>query len=202
VTERQRTSDVESELVRQAAAGDRSAQERLLEHYHGFIRATLVQLTFGRADDLEELMQQALLGVARGLPRFAHESSPMTWVRGVCANVVKDHLRRRRRRARFEERQRAFGEGDFVEPLGALEARDLLRALGEALDTLSPTQRTAFVLRIVYGHGVDEVARMMKATRTTTRARLYFARRKLAQRLQGPLAHEELREPDGEVKAI
>jgi len=168
VTERQRTDDVASELVREAASGDRAAQERLLEHYHGFIRATLVQLTFGRPDDLEELMQQSLLAVARGVQRFAHESSPTTWVRGVCANVVKDHLRRRRRRARMEERQRAFGAGDFVEPLGALEARDLLRALGDALDTLSPTQRTAFVLRIVYGHGIDEVARMMQATKTTT----------------------------------
>jgi RNA polymerase sigma-70 factor, ECF subfamily len=202
-TERSRTPEADPLLVRRAVAGERAAQTQLLEHYHGFIRATLVQLTFGRTQDLEELQQQALIGVARGLSRFAFESSPSTWVRGVCANVVKDHLRRIRRRSRAEQTQQAEHAGDMFDPLGALEARDLLLNVRAALEALSPHQRTAFVLRVLYGHGVDETAHMMKASKAATRARLYFARRAIAAHLREALAMEFLWKggPGDEVKA-
>jgi len=185
------TPEIDSETVVQAVAGQSKAQERVLLHYYGFIRATLVQLTFGRIDDLQELQQQAMIRVARGLPKFASESQLSTWIRGVCANVVKDYLRARRRRANAEARHQTLNrEHDYLEPAGALEARDLLQIVRAALDTLSPEQRNVFVLRVLYGYAVDEVATMTHASRAATRARLYFARRRVLAELKQQLGEQ------------
>ncbi|MDX2053560.1 MAG: sigma-70 family RNA polymerase sigma factor [Polyangiaceae bacterium] len=195
MTQPEKTSEIEPRLAAQAIAGDLQAQERFLLHYYSFIRATLIQLTFGRIDDLEELQQQAMIRVTRGLAHFAQESQPSTWVRGVCANVVKDHLRRKTRRQRAEmAHQRLTEEANFLEPGATLEARDMLNIVRSILDTLSPEQCTAFVLRVLYGHAVEEVARMMGASKAATRARLYFARRKVLSQLK-----QELGDRDSDV---
>jgi RNA polymerase sigma-70 factor (ECF subfamily) len=150
------------------------------------VRQRLIRL-IGPVQELDDLHQTALLRVLQGIGEFRGQSSLKTWVDTVCVNVAKNHYR-------FKSRARV-SVADSDEPLdvvdpasgdlhSALEAKETLKAYLKALDTLSATHRMAYVLKVVEGYSVDEVAAIMKAARSTTRLRLYYARKALFKALR------------------
>jgi RNA polymerase sigma-70 factor (ECF subfamily) len=172
-------------VLRRAAEGDRAAQQAVLAGVYDFVRRTLYRLLLGRAQDLDDLQQAALLKVLTSLPGFRREAAFKTWVTGICINVVRDHLRRKKREPYFDPfagaaELRAARDGRGEE---RVEAR---RALGEcvrALEGLPVNQRTVFVLKAVYGHSIEEIAELMDSAHSTTRLRLYYARRAMRKAL-------------------
>ena len=166
-------------VLRRAAEGDRAAQQHVLALSYELVRRTLYRLLLGRAEDLDDLQQSALLKVLTSLRGFRHEASFKTWVTGICINVVRDHLRRRRREPLFERlagwvelRTSSDGRGEQ-----RVEAREALNRAAQILERLPINQRTAFVLKVVYGHSIEEIATLMDSAQSTTRLRLYYARK-------------------------
>lgn len=87
----------------------------------------------------------------------------------------------RRQKVRDATTSEPRDEGTPVDAAGArLDARRELNRFEQALQKLSVAQRTALVLRSVEGYSVEEVATMMKSAVSTTRMRLYFARKVVA----------------------
>jgi RNA polymerase sigma-70 factor, ECF subfamily len=134
----------------------------------------------GRSPDLDDLRQQVLLAIVQGLPKFRADSELSTWIGGICVNVAKTHYRTKRTRSErtIDDGQPAIDDTRGPDAAAHLESRAELAAVERALATLSPEQRTAFILATVYGHSVEEVAKMMKAAKSTTRLRLYYGRKK------------------------
>lgn len=173
------TSD---DLVGRAQAGDRSALQALLEANYDYIRKMLYRLV-GTDSDLEDLQQTVLLRVATSLSHYRGDSAVTTWIGGICVHVARDHLRRKKTRSVVlpfadveEHRNRVAGGSDAVDRMAARQGLDQLAA---ALQRLSVNHRTVFLLRAVYGHSIDEIAAMMKSAKSTTRLRLYYARKAL-----------------------
>jgi DNA-directed RNA polymerase specialized sigma24 family protein len=50
------------------------------------------------------------------------------------------------------------------------------------LEAIAPKKRIAFVLHVVEGYSLEEVATLMKASRTATKSRVFWARRELLAR--------------------
>lgn len=173
------------EVVERAAGGDRSAQEAVLEGCYDFVRRMLYRLV-GAMDELEDLQQTVMARIITGLPRFRRESSMSTWVGGICVNVSKDYLRQRRVRAGHldgKQSEKVLGSRASSEDLQrAIEAREQLLLCNRALDQLSENHRVAFVLRTL-GHSVDEISEMTRSARSTTRLRLYYARKRFSRAL-------------------
>ena len=173
------------DVVERAAGGDRSAQEAVLEGSYDFVRRMLFRLV-GAMDELEDLQQTVMTRIITGLPRFRRESSWSTWVGGICVNVAKDYLRKRRARQGeldSEQSEKVLGScASSLDLQQAIEAREQLLICHHALDQLSENHRVAFVLRIL-GHSVDEIAQMTGSARSTTRLRLYYARKKFSRAL-------------------
>jgi RNA polymerase sigma-70 factor, ECF subfamily len=172
-----------SELVAEAvlyraAEGDRAAQQAVLAGIYDFVRRTLYRLLLGRGQDLDDLQQSALLKVLTSLSGFRHEASFKTWVTGICINVVRDHLRRKKREPYFDPLGwtdlRPSGDGRGQQ---RIEAREALNHCAAVLQELPINQRTAFVLKAVYGHSIEEIATLMDSAQSTTRLRLYYARK-------------------------
>ena len=157
----------------------------MLEGYYDFVRRMLYRLV-GAMDELEDLQQTVMTRIITGLPRFRRESSMSTWVGGICVNVSKDYLRQRRVRAGEldgEQSEKVLGSRASSEDLQrAIEAREQLLICNHALDQLSENHRVAFVLRTL-GHSVDEIAAMTRSAKSTTRLRLYYARKKFSRAL-------------------
>lgn len=84
-------------LVAAAQAGDRDALDALLRRHHDRIR-TLCRRLAGNEADTADATQEALVAIAKGLPRFDGRARFTTWAHRVATNACLDELRRRGRR--------------------------------------------------------------------------------------------------------
>jgi RNA polymerase sigma-70 factor (ECF subfamily) len=77
----------------------------------------------------------------------------------------------------MEHRLRLVGESEPSSRSAA--AGEVEEILGELVGSLTPQQRSAFVLREIEGHDTAEVARMLGCSATTVRNHIFQARKVL-----------------------
>jgi RNA polymerase sigma-70 factor, ECF subfamily len=121
----------------------------------------------------EELTQQTFTEAIAGKTTFGGRSEPITWVIAIARHRLADHYRRhyrdQRRQAALIERADAGGR----DPWQRAEAfTDVRRALAG----LPGDQRVAFVLRVVDGLSVREVAAAIGRSEGATESLLRRAR--------------------------
>jgi RNA polymerase sigma-70 factor (ECF subfamily) len=167
----------EASVLAHAIAGDRVAQGDILRANYQYVRRLLHRLV-GPTSELDDLQQTVLMRVVTSLPHLREEESLKTWIGGICVHVARDHIRRRQVRSVVGslEAEEPRGRAAAGSPVGQLEAREGLVRCRRALEELSANHRVALTLRIM-GHSVDEIATMMGSARSTTRLRLYYARK-------------------------
>jgi RNA polymerase sigma-70 factor, ECF subfamily len=131
---------------------------------------TVCRSVLGREHpDLEDAIQDCLVDVARGLPKFRFESE-------VRHYVTKITLRRAiATRARAQDRSKKIATMDphDLPPIpvddGPEAGAGLLRNL---LDDLNKEQANALRLRLMLGHSIDEIAGMTGVSPNTVKTRL------------------------------
>lgn len=129
--------------------------------------------------DVEDVSQEVLLAVYRGLPGFEGRSSPRTWVYGICLRVARNHRDRAYVR---RERPHAEPPGEHAyatAPEPALDDKRLIAHLDAALSALPPEQRETFVLHALEDLDVKEIAAAQQVSKFTVYTRLYAAQRRL-----------------------
>lgn len=129
--------------------------------------------------DVEDVSQEVLLAVHRGLPGFEGRSSTRTWVYGICLRVARNH----RDRA-YVRRERPHAEPPVPPPFTdagepALDDKRLIARLDAALSALPPEQRETFVLHALEDLDVKEIAVAQGVSKFTVYTRLYAAQRRL-----------------------
>ena len=161
--------------VRDAACGDRAAAERLIRSILPRIR-NLVRYLVYRDADVDDLAQDALIAILRGLPSYRGEGTFFSWCDRVAARATFASLRRRRveladggRSAERVEDCRQVGGDDYV-------AR---REAVHALDGLPPEQRMVIVLHHVVGMSVPEIGGELRIPEETVRSRLRLGKARL-----------------------
>ena len=150
----------------------------VLEAAYDLARGMLLRM-LGPSQDLDDLVQTTVLRVAESLPKLRSPEAFSTWAGGITVNLARDFVRGRpRARAHVP-----YEESHVVEHGGAerdAAARVQLRRTLQVLGGLSEAHRTVFVLRVVLGHSVEEIAAMTGSAHSTTRLRLYYARKHFA----------------------
>jgi RNA polymerase sigma-70 factor (ECF subfamily) len=170
----------DSELVERAQQDDPQALEALLRRHYDKLHGLCWRMT-GNQADAADATQEALIAIARGLPRFDARARFGTWAYRVAVNACLDELRRRRRRP----------EPVASEHLPVAAARDEGDAVAtrmivdDALRALTPEYRAAVVLRDLCGLEYAEVAEVLGVPIGTVRSRLARGRGALADRLGG-----------------
>lgn len=89
---------VEEQCVAQARGGNASAFEELVRTYEAPVYRLALRMCGGRAEDAQEVAQEAFLAAWRGLPRFRGQCRFSSWLYKLTANAAVDHLRREKRR--------------------------------------------------------------------------------------------------------
>jgi RNA polymerase sigma-70 factor (ECF subfamily) len=183
-----RAPDEDLPLVRRAASGDRQAFDELYRLRVDAVHRQLSRLV-GPDPEREDLVQLVFLEAFRGLPTFRGDATFSTWLYRIVVNAAYEHLRRRRRRARPitpEDLDLAGPARSREEWAG--ERQQLARLLG-LLDRIKPKKRIAFVLRVVEGLSLDEIARLVGARPPAVAQRVRHAQRELLAMIE----REELR---------
>jgi len=165
----------ELELAERAARGDHRAFSSLYRAHADTIYGLITRLV-GPCAEREDLMQETFTRFHRALPKYRREASVATFLHSIAVRVARDHLRASARRHRPDD------------SLDELVAPDLppeqWAEIGEVLcflDTLSPDQRIAFVLREVLDYTYPDIAKLVGCFATTARMRVAAANRVLDQ---------------------
>lgn len=175
-----------------AQAGDELAFRRLVERHSRGVFQLAFRLT-GSEPDAEDIVQETFLKAFRELTRFEARSSFRTWIHRVTVNCAYDLLRQRpRHRAESLDAAGEDGaEGGGIEPeadgatrpdrlaFGA-EVQDRVRT---ALERLTPTERTAFVLRHFEGRSLEEIGETLGLRIGATKHSVFRAVQKMRRAL-------------------
>ena len=162
------------QLVRRAQAGDARAFDRLAAALRPRVRRwALAQVD--SADDAEDIVQEVLLKVHRGLLEFAHGSRVSTWVYAVTRRAAADWHRKRHRRKTLFEQRADFSTVTSQSELPVDQAR-LSAAVLTAFRQLPGRQREVFDLADLQGIPLTEIASMLNMSDVTARVHLHRAR--------------------------
>lgn len=163
-------------LAERCVAGDSGAQAELYARERPRVRATLRRLVGSQA--IDDLVQETFFGVFRTLRHYRGEAALSTWIDRCAVRVAYAWYARR------DHERVTDGDGIDV-PSRERSAeervldREALAHLHAALDDLDTHQRVAFVLHVVEGRSLAEVAEIVDATFEATKTRVFRARRAL-----------------------
>jgi RNA polymerase sigma-70 factor, ECF subfamily len=162
-------------LARLAAVGDRDALDVLLNRHVDRVHA-ICRRILGNPDDALDAAQEALIAIARAVPRFDGRSAFTTWMYRVATNAALDELRRRGRRPTPTE--------TLVEPRASAssgpEAAGARIDIDAALARIPEEYRVAVVLRDLCDLDYTQIGEVLQLPPGTVRSRISRGRAALA----------------------
>ena len=170
---------VTRELLVRCRRGDRLALEELVHLTHRRAFALAYRLV-GDRYEAEDVVQEAYLRMFRGLPGFREEEARFeTWMHRIVVNTAVSGLRKR---GRFGDLMK--DELPDVPVLDRAEQRTVERdALERGLAALPAGQRTALVLKDIYGLSCREIGHELGIEEGAVKVRLHRARKGLRELL-------------------
>lgn len=158
--------------------------DALAREYSPFLRRFL-RRQIGDAAAAEDLLQETLLRIARGLAGFAGRSSLKTWVFAIASNVVGDYLRAPARRQQIVDVDEA-AELDAGAP--AVDARmefdEMNRCVRGVIDSLPADYRAALILHDLEELDCAETAQALGVSLGAAKVRIHRARARLRAALE------------------
>jgi RNA polymerase sigma-70 factor (ECF subfamily) len=162
--------------VARAAAGDRSAFERLYRQHTNRVFSLCARMVNDRGR-AEELTQDVFVRAWEKLHLFRGESSFSTWLHRLTVNVVLNARKSDgRQKSRFEENDEDVGMDAHAGIVGMPLAPGDMLDLEVAIAKLPPGARRVFLLHDVEGYKHEEIAEMLGVTSGATKAQLHRAR--------------------------
>ena len=156
--------------------------EEVARHHGRFLYTVAYRLT-GNHDDAQDLVQEVLLRVRKGLETY-QPGSLEGWLSRITTNTFLDEARRRRRRPVDlvpEEPDRVVPPSPPADL--ALAAETLPDDVQDALRRLPPEYRAAVVLCDVVGLSYTEISESLDVPVGTVRSRIHRGRALLRQAL-------------------
>ena len=176
--------------VEHTLAGEREAYRVLVERHSAYVYRLAYRMT-GNPHDAEEVVQEAFLRAYQKLRQFAGNANFGTWVYRIAANYAIDRLRQRKNEeSRRESPSRKTESETEVDPLSQIKdqapnperlagSAQLAEKMKEALDALTPAERTAIVMRHWDGCGIEEIAEVLKSNSSAAKNTVFRAAQKL-----------------------
>src|SRR3984957_3222012 len=173
-------------LARAASQGDSAAAGQLLRALARRLGRVVRAVLGGGHPDLDDAIQQSLIGLVQALPAFRGDCEPLGYATIIAVRTAVAA----RKRSRTDQSRREDGvEADLMEghhPSPGEEAvashrKELLRAL---LDDLPSEQAEALAMRVVLGWSIKEIAAHSGAPLNTFRSRLRLAKEALKSRIE------------------
>ena len=187
----------ESRLIGEVRAGRTESFEYFVRKYQRKITRVAYRLLHdsGEADCAA---QESFLRAYQNLNEFREGSTFETWLTRICINWCKDRLKRRRLVFYFhqapadpedESGPREIAADPGPSPERRAISRQIRERLRSAMESLSPRQKTIFVLKHFEELSIPEIAELTGLDSGTIKSHLFRAAHKIRERLG------ELRKP-------
>lgn len=205
-----RASDTDIALIERLRAGDETAFMMLVEQHQAAMLRVARMYVSSRAV-AEDVVQEAWVGIVKGLSRFEGRSSLRTWMYRIVANIAKTRGRAEGRSVPFsslasddadtgvdptwfQDSTEQFPGGWRSPPAdwsGVPEDRllgsETMRRIGEAIGSLPAMQAEVIRLRDVLGWSAEEVRDALDLSEVNQRVLLHRARSRVRRDLDAYL---------------
>jgi RNA polymerase sigma-70 factor (ECF subfamily) len=191
----------EAELVRRCREGSEAAYAALVRQHRPRLYALAYRLLLDR-EAAEDVVQETFLSAFRQIERFEPRPSIAAWLNTIVLRTASRAASRQRARPKssIDASIAGAGAGDWDgdalaladpdpagDPLAAVEAADLRRAVGAAIADLPFKYRAAVVLRHVMGLDYAEAARALDIPLNTFKSHLLRGTKQLREALAAEL---------------
>jgi RNA polymerase sigma-70 factor, ECF subfamily len=180
------TDDIDA-LIRRCLGGDQLAWEAIVRQYRRKVFNVAYKFV-GKHDEAEDLTQDIFLKIFKSLDTFDRRANFQTWLISVSRNLCIDHYRSVRKERETIDRDVDTAELSAAAPgpsqITALEQRDRVELLREALGSLPKTLRTAVLMRDLQELSYHEIARELRLPEGTVKSRINRGRSELARQIR------------------
>ena len=182
----------EARLIREIRAGNVELFEHFVRTYQK--KVTRIAHRFLRdAGEADCAAQESFLRAYQSLGDFREGSTFETWLTRICINWCKDRLKRRRvvlffHQAPAREEEDGLGPADLARaedpsPERRAAGREIRERLATAMESLSPRQRSIFVMKHFEEMSIPDIAELTGLDSGTIKSHLFRAAQKIRERL-------------------
>jgi RNA polymerase sigma-70 factor (ECF subfamily) len=179
--------DVIESLIQRCLNGDQLAWEQIVKTYWRKVFNVAYKFV-GKHDEAEDLTQDIFLKIFKSLDTFDRRANFQTWLISISRNLCIDHYRSVRKERETIDREVDTGElappSADPGPVAALEQRDRVMLLKQALATLPDTLRTAVLMRDIQEMSYQEIADKLRLPEGTVKSRINRGRTELARQIR------------------
>ncbi|MCW8850739.1 MAG: sigma-70 family RNA polymerase sigma factor [Melioribacteraceae bacterium] len=161
-------------------------QEFELHVKHNMKRAYFSALGFvGCHDDAVELSQEAFIRAYRNYKNFDNNKKFFTWyykiLKNLCLNFIRDS-KKQKKNSIFEFVNSLESNEN---PISNIEAHEFVEKVQRALLELSQIDKEIIILKEFQNFSYKEISELMEVPIGTVMSKLFYARKKLADKLKG-----------------
>ena len=164
---------------------DREFEVRLVESSTLAFRVAYSVLR--HREDAEDVAQEAFAKAYRNFRQLRDRDRFRAWLARMTWRLAIDRCRAAHRRQQVELAAGDAGGAMAAETVETIESREREELLWKAIDALPNKLRMVLVLASIEGHGVKDVASLLRIPKGTVKSRLFAARQRLKEQLQWPL---------------
>jgi RNA polymerase sigma-70 factor, ECF subfamily len=177
------------ELVVLSRQGNKAAFGQLVLRYQPMAQRIAIR-AIGNRDLAQELVQDAMLQAYLSLEKLNDPTRFKSWLFGIVLNICRNDLRRRKIMCfsletmvgNWLDESLAIA-ANSPDPQLMAEQEELQTALLEAVDTLSPKNRSAILLFYHQQCSLQEVANRLNISLSAVKGRLHKSRHQLREQL-------------------
>jgi RNA polymerase sigma factor (sigma-70 family) len=191
----------DAELVALARSGSKEAFGRLVERYQPMAHHVALGMV-ANEDIARELAQEAVLQAYLSLDHLRDEAAFRSWLYGIVLNVCRSYIRDQKT-IFFSLESLAGGlqfsaipfSGPVPDPQETAEERELHRLVVDAVNALSPKNRTVVLMFYYDQLSLQEIAAILGVSVVAVKGRLHKARRQLGEQLSALYSELDLAVP-------
>lgn len=164
-------------LIQKSKQGDVHSFELLISKYQVYAY-NIAWRMLGNEEDAKDATQETLIKVFKGLDKFKENSEFSTWLYTITVNTCRDQLRKRKKVMTLsvddtEEKVPIQLEAEeSADPAVRLEQKEVAGQLLSALGKIPEFQKTAVLLRDVYGFSYEEIGAIENCSVGTVKSRI------------------------------
>ena len=168
----------DQELSERLVQNDRAAFETIVQRYQrgvfAYLRSRILSTT-----DAEDLTQEVFLRFYQARARFDTSSLIRPWLLGIARNLLKEHLRKLKRRKEVAWTELCLELEDIVLQRPGETNEDFLAHLPQCIGELGQSAREAIQLRYSGSLSLQDIGQRLKRSEGAIKLLMFRARQAL-----------------------
>lgn len=181
----------EKKLIARARRGNADAFRAIVDTYKERLFAFVWRMIRNH-HEAEDICQAAFVKAYEALDSYNDKYAFSTWLFTIAQRMCLNHLRKRKPLSGEVDFARIGGDDEDASSTVAAteEARRLRKLIWDAVDGLTPAQKSAVVLFYREGKSCEEIGRVMEMPTVTVKSHLHRARAQLRKALSAEFVED------------